>query len=91
MKVVLRDAGTGLYVGSQVPWVANPECAAEFATLAAAGWKAREFRRKDLVVVLKDESPESELALNPAYCVTEAGGGQGMAKAPFFDNAWRAV
>ena len=74
MKVLLRDAGAGLYVGRQVPWVGNPECAAEFETLAAAGQKAREFGRQDVVVVLRYESPECELALNPAYCVTAAGG-----------------
>ena len=73
--MLLRDAGTGSYVGRQVAWVGNPEVAAEFATLAAAGRKAREFGGEDVVVVLRYESPECELALNPAYCVPAAGGG----------------
>jgi hypothetical protein len=77
MKVLLRDAGTGSYVGREVAWVGTPEVAAEFETMEAAGYKAQEFGRHDVVVVLKYESPECELALNPAYCVTHArGGGQ---------------
>jgi len=77
MKVLLRDAGTGSYVGRDVAWVGNPEGAAEFATLEAAGHRAREFAREDVVVVLKYDSPECELALNPAFCVTNTrGGGQ---------------
>ena len=75
MRVLLRDAGTGSYVGGQVAWVGNAEVAAEFASLAAAGRKAQEFGQKDVVVVLRYEGPECELALNPAYCVTAAGGG----------------
>jgi hypothetical protein len=71
MKVLIRDAGNGLYVGSQAPWAANLEEAAEFGTLDAAGRKAREFGEVDAVVVLRYENPESELALNPAYCVTD--------------------
>jgi hypothetical protein len=71
MKVLIRDAGNGLYVGSQVPWAANLGEAAEFATLDAAGRKAQEFGGVDAVVVLRYENPESELALNPAYCVTD--------------------
>ena len=43
MKVLIRDAGNGLYVGRQAPWAGNQEEAAEFATLDAAGRKAREF------------------------------------------------
>ena len=76
MRVLLRDAGTGFYVGREVPWVASEEGAAEFETLAAAGCKAVEFGPEDVVVVLRWESPESELLLNPAYCVTEAGAGR---------------
>ena len=91
VKVLLRHAGTGLDVGRQVPWVANAECAVEFATLQAAGSKAREFGREDLVVVLRYDSPACELALNPAYCVTGAGGGQGTTKRPFCDNGWRTA
>ena len=77
MKVLIRDAENGLYVGSQAPWAANLEEAAEFATLDAAGRKAREFGDVDAVVVLRYENPESEVALNPAYCVTDThDGGQ---------------
>ncbi len=77
MKVLVRNAGNGLYVGRQAPWAASLEAAAEFATLDAAGQKAREFGAQDVVVVLRYESPECELALNPAYCVTDqCGGGQ---------------
>lgn len=41
----------------------------------AAGRKAREFGKVDAVVVLKYENPESELALNPVYCVTDTSDG----------------
>jgi hypothetical protein len=71
MKVLIRDAGSGLYVGRQAPWADNLEGAAEFATLDAAGRKALEFGGVDAVVVLRYEIPECELALNPAYCVTD--------------------
>jgi hypothetical protein len=77
MKELLRDAGSGLYVDSQAPWLAKPEGAAESATLEAAGRKAREFAREDVVVVPRSESPECEQALIPAYCATDTrGGGQ---------------
>jgi hypothetical protein len=76
-KVLIRDAGNGLYVGRQAPWADNLEEAAEFETLDAAGRRAREFGEVDAVVVLRYENPESELALNPAYCVTDThDGGQ---------------
>jgi len=75
MKVLVRDAGTGSYVGRQVTWVGNAEEAAQFATLEAAGQQAREFGREDVVVVLRYENPECELVLNRAYWMTQAGGG----------------
>ena len=80
-----------MYVGRQAPWVRNLEEAAEFTTLAAAGWKAREFGREDVVVVLKYESPRCELALNPVYCVTDASSGQRMAKGSSCDKEWQPM
>jgi hypothetical protein len=71
MRVLIRDAGNGLYVGRQAPWANKPEEAVEFATLEAAGRKAREFGEVDAVLVLRYENPECELALNPACCVTD--------------------
>ena len=66
-----------MYVGRQAPWADNLEEAAEFATLDAAGRKAREFGEMDAVVVLRYENPERELLLNPAYCVKDTyNGGQ---------------
>ena len=75
MKVLIRDVASGLYVGRQAPWAGSLEAAAEFATLAAAGQKARALDGVDAVVVLRYESPERELALNPVYCVTDATSG----------------
>ena len=75
MKVLIRDAASGLYVGRQAPWEGNLEAAAEFATLESAGRKARALEGVDAVVVLKYESPERELALNPVYCLTHATSG----------------
>ena len=75
VRVLLRDAGTGSYLAREMAWVGNVEGAAEFETLQAAGRKARECGGEDVVVVLRYEDPVCELALNPAYCVTEAGGG----------------
>ena len=74
MKVLVRNAENGLYVGREATWAGDLEGAAEFATMDAAGRKAREFSAEDVVVVLRYESPECELALNPVYCVTDAGG-----------------
>lgn len=47
--------------------------------------------RDDVVVVLRYEQPQCELALNPAYCVTEAHGEHRMAKnvsAAMENNQW---
>lgn len=77
MRVLLRDEGTGTYLGREMAWVGHLEGAAEFATLEAAGAKARECPERDVVVVLRYEESECELALNPAYCFQVAGtGGQ---------------
>ena len=62
-----------MYVGRETTWVGKPEGAVEYSTLEAAGRKARELAAADMVVVLRYETPECELALNPAYCVTGAG------------------
>ena len=75
MRVLLRDVGTGSYFGPDLAWVGKLEGAADFGTLEAAGRKARECGREDVVVVLRYENPECELALNPAYCVTDTDGG----------------
>ncbi len=91
MKVLLRNERTGLYVGEHIPWVANPEYAVKFSTLELAAWQARKFGRDDVVVVLRYEQPQCELALNPAYCVTEAHGEHRMAKnvsAAMENNQW---
>ena len=77
MRVLLRDAGTGSYFGREMAWVGHLEGAAEFGTLEAAGSKAMEWPGRDVLVVLRYEQPECELALSPVYCVKNAGtGGQ---------------
>jgi hypothetical protein len=60
-------------------WVDKHEAATNFGTLEAAGRRARESGGMDVAVVLRYESPECEVALNPAYCVQDFGGrGQRM-------------
>jgi hypothetical protein len=69
MRVILRDLKTGLYFGRQNVWVANPEEAADFVTLEAAGQAAGKCMGQHVAVVLRYTEPECELALNPSYCV----------------------
>lgn len=38
MRVLLRDTRTGDYFAKEMRWVRNPEGAAEFETVEAAGW-----------------------------------------------------
>ena len=75
MKVLLRNAVTGSYVGRETAWAKNVEGAAEFETVEAAGWRVRECGRQDAIIVLRYEKPECELGLDPVVCVTDAGGG----------------
>ena len=75
MRVLLRDTRTGDYFAKEMRWVRNPEGAAEFETVEAAGWGARECGRRDAIIVLRYEKPECELGLDPVVCVTDAGGG----------------
>ena len=75
MRVLLRDARTGSYVGREMPWVEKAAAAAEFETVEAAGRKALESERKDLIIALRYESPECELALDPVQCLKNVGGG----------------
>jgi len=65
MKILVRQAGTALYLTSDGKW--GPKVSArEFPDVEAAGREA--FRFEDADVVLSYDQPPCELALNPAYC-----------------------
>ena len=49
MRVLLRDTRTDDYFAKELRWVRNPEGAAEFETVEAAGWRARECGRQDAI------------------------------------------
>jgi hypothetical protein len=68
MKVLLRDFKTSLYFGYDETWVEKLEQAATFATAEEAAARSRKAGGEDVVVLLRFENPERELALNPAYC-----------------------
>ena len=70
----LRDAESGAYFGRELAWVEALEQAQEYRTLQAAGRKAGQCGREDVVVVVRFDDPVCELALNPAYCMPERGG-----------------
>ena len=74
MKVVIRDLGTGWYLGMNWTWVRDIRDAEEFGTLEAAGAKARETGRRKVVVVLRYQKPACELALDVAFCLPNAPG-----------------
>ena len=74
MKVLLKDAGTGSYVGRETAWAENVAGAAEFGTVDSAVQKALEYARNDVVVVLRYEDPVCELGLNPAFCGADDNG-----------------
>lgn len=69
MKVLLRDTGTGKYLGFDDQWVAEPWQAFAFAQIEAAGQKA--MRGSSLQVVLRYDDPECELALSPEFCAEQ--------------------
>ena len=62
-----------MYFNVETAWVGQHEAATDFGTLKAAGQKAGASGGADVAVVLRYESPERELALNPAYCVQDFG------------------
>jgi hypothetical protein len=68
MKVLLRDEEARLYYGPNDLWVADPKAALDFKLLEMAGQKASERPTQMLSVVLRYDSPECELALNPIFC-----------------------
>lgn len=68
MKVLLRDEEARLYHGPNDTWVADPGCATDFQLLENAGREAFQLQTRDLAVVIRYESPECELALNPIFC-----------------------
>jgi hypothetical protein len=66
MKILVRHAGTALYLTSSGEW--GPKTSAhEFPNMQVAGQKA--LSSGDAEVVLSYEQPSRELALNPIYCV----------------------
>jgi hypothetical protein len=69
MKVLLKDARTGLYYQSTDAWVPEVALATEFDTVESAGKTAVTKSDADLNVLLKYENPHHEVELNPAYCV----------------------
>jgi hypothetical protein len=70
MKVLLRQSQTGLYHGKENAWVEEIAEALEFETLAAAGNRAAGCNPDDVIVIVRYDDPPSELALNPAFCVS---------------------
>lgn len=69
MRVLLKDAQTGLYYQNEGAWVREPESAMHFDTVESAGKAAVLKAEADLDVLLRYENPVQEVALNPAYCV----------------------
>src|SRR5262249_32013010 len=67
MKVLLRKAGTSLYLGPAGNWGAKAE-AQQFPGIHEAGREAH--RHEDVDVILSYDDPSCELALNPAFCAT---------------------
>ena len=65
----MRDNRTGAYLAGEGAWVGDLDEAVEFGTLQAAGREARACDGEHVVVVLRYENPECELAVNPAFCV----------------------
>lgn len=72
MKVLLRDESAQLYYGPNDTWVADPAAATDFRVLEKAGEHAFHCSTQMLTVVLRYESPDCELALNPVYCLKRA-------------------
>jgi hypothetical protein len=60
MKVLLKDEGTGAFVGRETAWTKTVEDAAEFETLEAAVQKTLEYLREDVVVVLRAGAEPSD-------------------------------
>lgn len=73
VKVLLRDEEARLYYGPNDIWVADPNAALDFQVLEKAGEKALDSPTQTLAVVLKYDSPECELALNPIFCFPRPG------------------
>ena len=69
MKVLLRDEQARLYHGPNDTWVADPAAATDYQMVERAGREAFQRPALMLTVVLRYESPECELALNPAFCI----------------------
>ena len=69
MKVLIKDEAAQLYYGPNDTWVADPAAATDFQALERAGEQALQCKAQMLAVVLRYESPDSELALNPIYCL----------------------
>jgi hypothetical protein len=68
MKILLRDDDARLYIGANDSWVADPNAATDFKLIENAGMKALERPKQTLAVVLRFDSPECELAINPVFC-----------------------
>ena len=68
MKVLLRNARTGCYSAPEGGWVGEAEAARDFGTVQAAGEKAKQLEPEPVRIVLRYESPDCELALDPAQC-----------------------
>lgn len=67
--MLLRDTGTGKYLGLNGQWVMEPRQAFAFPQIEAAGQKA--VQGKSLRVVLRYDEPECELALSPEFCAEQ--------------------
>ncbi len=72
MKILLRDEETQLYYGREGNWVAELAEAMDFETIDRARQKVQECAVAFASIVLKYETPQCELALNPAFCVPRA-------------------
>jgi hypothetical protein len=63
MKIILRDAVTGLYWGGNQTWHAEASGALDFDSIQIAARLAQEQRLETVNVVLRYEMPTCELAL----------------------------
>ena len=74
MKIILRDALTGLYYAGNQTWCAEASEAMEFDSIQTAASVAQEQKLETVNVVLRYEKPTCELVLPLAMCVSNLAG-----------------
>ena len=70
MKVLLQNEETRLYYGGDNRWVAEITEAVNLGRVDKAARKALEFLEMPTSVIVKFEDSNSELAINPAFCIS---------------------